>query len=1457
MSDERQGTTDGVKIAKRTIATAVTAAGILVGVGAAQAEPREYWLLDDGSGTSAANEVGGGNTATLVGPPAWITTGLEPKLTDRSVLPSTAALDFDPGDHVDCGNIGLTSTSTGGEVTVSMWLRPDTLSGDVRLIGHLSGVTTQAGTVGVGQSAGVGGVWVWHGGGFGHLTSAGALTAGSWQHLALVWNRGQVTAYLDGVAQLTATADFGFGAGNGNFGLAAKYVGTYGDGFNGQIDDVAIYGSALTPSQIEELANPPTGTDPTVTLDGSTSWGSIAANAPVGMRVGVLSMVNTNPAGFAYALDAGGDTTHFEIPGGMSNLVVKTALGAGPYALKIVGTDGGFTVTNDFTIRVTAPITVSLSNTDVTTNAVVGSLVGTLSMVNAGSQEGFTYALDPSGDTTHFAISDTDKLLTAEPLDVGSYDIVIRATNAIDGFWVTNAFTVLVDPPDPLLGPCSRFTPVIISEIMYHPKAREDRRNGEFVELFNTQLMDLDVGGWRLTGEIGHEFPPGTLLRGRRSLVVAKDPAAYSGVLGPYSGALDNAGGTVRIKNNHGATLLEARYSSEYPWPIGADGAGHSLILLRPDYGEDDVRAWAASSVMGGTPNLPDPHVRHGYEGVVINEFLAHTDPPLQDSIELFNANNTSVDVSGCWLSDSASVNKFRIPDGTTIAPRGFLVYSNELGFGLSMAGGRIVLVSSNQAAVVNGVKYPAQENAVSCGRYPDGMPDFQPLSARTLGGSNAPPLESDIVINEIMYHPIGGYDDEQYIELYNRGESAVDVGYWRFTDGVDYMVPAGTVIPSGGYLVIAANTTNLQARYPQLDASNTVGDFGGRLSFRGERLVLSRPENAGFPFQDFVTVDAVTYSDGWGRWTDGGGSSLELRDPDSDNRLGMNWAGSDETQKAPWTIVDYTDEVSNGSSERGGTPPYTSPFEVVALMAGEYVVDDIVMASGATTHFSDDLEGGANGWSFKGSHYRSAVESGQGYAGSAGLHIRSSDRGEFSGDYPFFENHAQKNMIVAPQPGTVARIQAKVRWLCGFPYLLMGCRGYWCATPGDLELPTNLGSPGQQNSRYAENAGPAIADVTQSPILPPAGSNVVVTCRVDDPDDVASVSLSYRVDPGYATNTLPMVDSGAGGDRVAGDGIYTAIVPGQSARALVAFVIDATDGAASPATLRFPSKTVPAGAPPSECLMSWGLTKANGVGMPTYRVLITAANNSILNTLGYTSKQNVDCTFLYDDSRAIYGASVRERGNANPSGNVIRLPKDNRVLGANKLTVVNNSYYTDSYLPWLCREVGEPSGYAAPIAYSFGTGGLSFYEDWLGPSTDLCGTWFGDEDPEVFKNLDYSVDAFGMITNRFGMKKSRYAALSVKRAMRHPNDDYTQVFKIARAVNTADTAKFIKRTEAVIDVRCWASYFALAGLFGDWDKYGYAYSHNCHIGRQHHRRQHRLQRARGHLGRGVEYGQY
>lgn len=1013
-------------------------------------------------------------------------------------------------------------------------------------------------------------------------------------------------------------------------------------------------------------------------------------------------------------------------------------------------------------------------------------------------------------------------------------------SNAPAQYTVVNPFTTRMRQ----FGPSSRHTGLIVSEIMYHPKARLDGLNLEYVELFNTEPVSSDISGFRLAGDVDYRFPSNTVFAARSYLVVAADPAAMQSVygignvLGPFTNNLPNGGGTVRLRNRSDASLLEVNYRDDGPWPAAADGAGHSLVLACPDYGEGSEKAWAPSAYIGGSPGTLDPAPPAWAQQVVINELLAHTDPPLVDYIELFNTGTTSVDLSGCYLSDDPDTNKYRIPNGTVIGPRGFALFYQTNGFGFLMdpGGEAVYLVASNQNYVIDAIKYPAQMNAVSSGRYPDGAPGFQMLSSRTAGTSNSVPYQSDIVINEIMYSPISRSDDE-YVELYNRGTGSVDMSYWRFTDGIDFMMPPGTVIPSNGYVVVAKNMTNLLAKYGNLNTTNTVGNYGGKLSGRGERLVFSKPDDPALPYEDLVTVDEVTYSDGWGQWTDRGGSSLELTDPRSDNRLAMNWAGSDETTNIYWTLIDYTDSLNNGLFA-------LSPLEIWGLGDAEFVVDDLLFTTGATTNLYENFEAGINGWSFDGTCLsRSSVDAGVGYGGSAGLYVRSSDRGESSGGLhdPRFANHISKDMTVAPSAGQIARIRAKVRWVRGFPFLKIGTRGYWIATPGDVTVPGNLGTPGRRNSSYAANTGPAIIDVSQSPVLPAANEAVVVSCRVYDPDGLSVVSLKYRVDPLFTTNTVPMNDAGTDGDAIAGDGIYSATISGsgKSAGTIVAFIIDAADGAGAPASSRYPARVVPRRSP-YECNICWGLPPPGAPGFPTYRAIITQANAAALDDAHGVkapySREPSPCTIVYEDFRAIYAGDMKNHSGSTRKGFWLKARKDDPLIGTDEILVHSPAYHDGpvsflryQYALWLSSLLGEAAGVSRPAAFARNTAALAGYLDYLPASREICSAWFGDEDPEVFKNADYLSDAFGMYTNNYdgGMKKTVYAGVSNKRQGLDPEDDYTPVYKIAKAASTTDDYQYVRRMQAVVDIRNWALYFSIAGLFGDIDHYGYVWVHN------------------------------
>ncbi|HEY2951275.1 MAG TPA: lamin tail domain-containing protein, partial [Verrucomicrobiae bacterium] len=301
------------------------------------------------------------------------------------------------------------------------------------------------------------------------------------------------------------------------------------------------------------------------------------------------------------------------------------------------------------------------------------------------------------------------------------------------------------EPP----GPSSRKTGLVITEIMYHPRPVPGLTNRlQFIEIFNSKPWDEAIGGFSLDGTIRYTFASNTVLAAGAYLVVARDPGflqtnySITNVVGPWVGSATNGlsidRGTVLLRNRQGAVLLTVNYSDAPPWPVAADGSGHSIVLARPSYGEDDARAWAESDVIGGSPGLADPVPVEPLASVVINEWMAHTDLPLRDSIELYNHANVAVDLSGAYLSDTPDTNRYRIPNGTIIGPGGFRAFDDSiLNFSLFAEGETIFLVNSNQTRVIDAIDFKGMSNSVSAGRYPDGGPLQYALASRTFGGPN------------------------------------------------------------------------------------------------------------------------------------------------------------------------------------------------------------------------------------------------------------------------------------------------------------------------------------------------------------------------------------------------------------------------------------------------------------------------------------------------------------------------------------------------------------------------------------------------------------------------------------------------------------------------------------------------------------------------------------------------
>jgi hypothetical protein len=182
-----------------------------------------------------------------------------------------------------------------------------------------------------------------------------------------------------------------------------------------------------------------------------------------------------------------------------------------------------------------------------------------------------------------------------------------------------------------------------------------------------------------------------------------------------------------------------------------------------------------------------------------------------------------------------------------------------------------------------------------------------------------------EIVINEISYNPSLSFNTEDWIEIYNNGESDVDISGWIFKDSDDahiFSIPQGTILQKDDYLVICIDTLLFKPLFPLVN--NYIGNTGFGLSGSGELIRLYDNQ--------MKIMDSLVYDDNapWPTEPDGNGPTLSLKNPDFDNTLGENWAASigyGTPGKINDTYVNVEDEERILPTEYALMQNYPNPF--------------------------------------------------------------------------------------------------------------------------------------------------------------------------------------------------------------------------------------------------------------------------------------------------------------------------------------------------------------------------------------------------------------------------------------------------------------------------------------------------------------------------------------------------
>jgi hypothetical protein len=312
--------------------------------------------------------------------------------------------------------------------------------------------------------------------------------------------------------------------------------------------------------------------------------------------------------------------------------------------------------------------------------------------------------------------------------------------------------------------------------------------------------------------------------------------------------------------------------------------------------------------------------------------YNSHESIDAGDWIELHNYGDIELDLSDWHISDNAFYHDYEIPLLTRISPNGHLVIAEDtnlfhvqhpgisclgpLGFSLSNDHDLIALSDYKHDTILSFTYSDSVEWLKTC----DGLGRTMELKegsldpgdpsnwfAGCMGGSPGQsyhPCQERIVISEINYNSADWADPGDWVEIFNPGNYPVDLSGWHFSDSDDqhmFVIPSGTVVQGGDYLVLSEDMLKFTTRYPWIQ--NKRGPFSFGLSGSGEALRLYD--------QSGKIEFSVIYNDNppWPTEADGEGYTLESSDVHGKVCEGDNWfAGCPEGSPAgPYIFPCHT----------------------------------------------------------------------------------------------------------------------------------------------------------------------------------------------------------------------------------------------------------------------------------------------------------------------------------------------------------------------------------------------------------------------------------------------------------------------------------------------------------------------------------------------------------------------
>ncbi len=429
--------------------------------------------------------------------------------------------------------------------------------------------------------------------------------------------------------------------------------------------------------------------------------------------------------------------------------------------------------------------------------------------------------------------------------------------------------------------PGNNYNDVVINEIMYSPSTGEP----EWVELYNVTSSPINLKRWKFS-----DAASSVTITNTDKFIPANDfivLTADSSILNFYSipseiirlslPALNNTGDAVVIKDSLGVLIDSLSYLPSW----GGNTGGKSLERISTEESSVDPSNWGTSTnLFKATPGLINSLTKKDFD-IAVDDVLFNPEFPLEGdtvsiSIKVKNPGNNNANFSLELFEDT---NLDSIPDVLLEGLQTLFLAANDSGnFSFNYS---IENIQTQRGFFVNAL-FGSDQDTTNNKFYKSIEPGLPPQS---------------IVINEIMYTPVGG--EPEWIELYNRTNLSINLNGWEindvFTTPTTVMINQDVFIEPNSFLI--------------LSRSAAIFDFHRLIP--SEVFVLSLPslnnDIDGVVLKDNrgLQMDSVLYSNQWGGTN---GYSLERLSVNASSNLLTNWGSSlDIEQSTPGRINSLT----------------------------------------------------------------------------------------------------------------------------------------------------------------------------------------------------------------------------------------------------------------------------------------------------------------------------------------------------------------------------------------------------------------------------------------------------------------------------------------------------------------------------------------------------------------------